>query len=218
MLADRADAPTVPRGLVALGGLVGLFAPPLGPFTRAAYGARCATAATCCSARSALDSAGEEAAVIFAPLLVARLVAGLLSPEAGARDRGRGAAGRDAHGDARTSQRAGAPIAAPDGPDAAAPDARCGCSSAALGPTAAALGAIDISLPAATREQGHPARRACCWRRWRSATVAGSLLAGRGRWRGSPQWRVVATAWPLMAGGLALDRDRDVVLGCSVAR
>ena len=80
MLASVADAPTV--ALAALSGLVGLLAPPLGPFTRAAYGRTLRDRGEMLQRTFGLDSAAEEAAVIFAPLLVA-MFAGLLSPEVG---------------------------------------------------------------------------------------------------------------------------------------
>ena len=80
VLASVADAPTV--ALAALSGLVGLLAPPLGPFTRAAYGRTLRDRGEMLQRTFGLDSAAEEAAVIFAPLLVA-MFAGLLSPEIG---------------------------------------------------------------------------------------------------------------------------------------
>ena len=78
VVAGAADAPTV--ALVALSALVGLLAPPLGPFTRAAYGRTLRERGDLLQRTFGLDSAGEEAAVIVAPLLAA-LLAGLLSPE-----------------------------------------------------------------------------------------------------------------------------------------
>src|SRR4051794_4294318 len=76
--ARAADAPRA--ALAALSGLVGLLAPPLGPFTRAAYGRTLRERGDLLQRTFGLDSAGEEAAVVFAPLLVA-LFAGLLSAE-----------------------------------------------------------------------------------------------------------------------------------------
>ena len=69
-------------------------------------------------------------------------------------------------------------------------------------PTAAALGAIDIAVPAAATEQGHPAAAGRCEAAMAAGTVAGSLLAGWWAF-GSPQRRVVAMQ-AVMAGGLAV--------------
>ena len=65
--------------LVALSALAGLVLPPLGPFTRAAWAASLRDRTL--ERAFALDSAGEEAALIVAPLLVAAAVA-LASPRA----------------------------------------------------------------------------------------------------------------------------------------
>jgi MFS family permease len=73
----------------------------------------------------------------------------------------------------------------------------------ALAATAAALGAIEIAVPAAAREQGQVSAAGAVLAAMAAGTVAGSLLAGRRRWRIAPQWRIVALAAP-MAGGLAL--------------
>jgi predicted MFS family arabinose efflux permease len=73
----------------------------------------------------------------------------------------------------------------------------------ALALAAAALGAIDISLPAAARELGHFNAAGVLLAGMAVATVAGSLIAGRRHWRGPPEWRVVALL-AAMGAGIAL--------------
>jgi predicted MFS family arabinose efflux permease len=58
-------------------------------------------------------------------------------------------------------------------------------------------------VPAAAREQGQVSGAGVVLAAMAAGTVAGSLLAGRRRWKMAPQWRVVALAAP-MAGGVAL--------------
>jgi MFS family permease len=72
-----------------------------------------------------------------------------------------------------------------------------------LAATAASLGAIDISLPAAAREHGHFSAAGGLFAVMAIGTVVGSLVAGRRAWRGGPQWRVVALMG-LMGPGIAL--------------
>ena len=114
--------------LAALGGLVGLVVPPLGPFTRAGYGRALRERGELLQRAFGLDSAGEEAALIVAPLLVALFGRAVL---AGARagDRGRGAARR--HGGGRAARWTRAPTSpAATALAARRCRARCGCSTA----------------------------------------------------------------------------------------
>jgi MFS family permease len=197
VVAGAAHAPIA--ALTALSALVGLVAPPLGPFTRGAYGRALRGRAELLQRTYGLDSAGEEAAVILAPLLVA-LFAGLDAVEVGLAI----AAAALLVGTVATATWVPEHVAIP----AAAPR-RVPLPGAlwllygALGLTAAALGAIDISLPAATRELGHFSAAGVLLAGMAVATVAGSLTAGRGRWRGSPARRVVALM-VLLAAGVAL--------------
>jgi MFS family permease len=195
--AAVADAPTV--ALVGLSALVGLVAPPLGPFTRAAYGRMLSERPELLQRSFALDSAGEEGAVIFAPLLTA-LLAGLFSPAAGVAI----AAAALLAGTAATAraapQRVAQPI--PSGGRVPLPPALW-LLYGALAVTAASLGAIDISLPAAARANGHFSAAGALFAVMAVGTVAGSLVTGRRDWRGAPEWRVVALMG-LMGGGIAL--------------
>lgn len=194
--ARLADAPAV--ALVALSALVGLVAPPLGPFARAAYGRLLREPLL--QRAFGLDSAGEEAAVVFAPLLAGLLVAAL-SPEAALAVAALGLAAGTA-ATARVTPAADAAPAPATGRRGPLP-AALWLLYGALAATAAALGAIDIALPAAAREHGHLSAAGALLAVMAIATVAGSLLAGRRRWRGPPEWRVVALM-ALMAGGVAL--------------
>ena len=193
-----ADAPSVV--VVVLGGLVGLVVPPLGPFTRAALGRALRERGERLQRAYGLDTAGEESALIVAPLLIA-LAAGLLSPAAALTI----AAAVMLAGTVAASRTALAATAEP--PTA---DARAGPLPAplwllygALAATAAALGAIEIAVPAAAREQGHVSAAGFVLAAMAAGTVAGSLLAGRRHWSVPPQWRVVALTVP-MAAGVAL--------------
>jgi MFS family permease len=146
----------------------------------------------------ALDAAGEEAALIVSPLIVSVLV--LVGSPALALVVCAAALLVGAVAVGRTSL---APV----------PAARSGAASppipaalwlvfVAFVPTAAALGALDIAIPAAAVDQGHPAAAGALEAAMAVGTVGGSLLVGRWAW-GSPQRRVLL-AQALMAGGLAL--------------
>jgi MFS family permease len=189
-----ADAP--PWVFVCLAGAAGLFAPPLGPYARSVWSGLPARGELQQRVH-ALDAAGEEAALIVSPLLVAVFILvgspGLaLGVCAGALFAGALAAGRTSLARA-PAERAGA---APPIPRS------LWLVFLAFVPTAAALGALDIAIPAAATGQGHPAAAGAIEAAMAVGTVAGSLLAGR--WAsGSPQRRVLLTQ-ALMGGGLAL--------------
>jgi MFS family permease len=197
VLAHTADAPTV--AIVALGGLVGLVAPPIGPFTRAVYGHALRERSDLLQRAYGLDSAVEEAAVVFAPLLVA-LAASVLSAEAALTI----AATALLAGTAATARTALAPVRERSGSPAGRTPlpAALWLLIAALAITAASLGAIDIAVPAAAREQGHLSAAGVLIAVMAIATVGGSLVAGRRRWRRSAQWRLVALLG-VMAAGIA---------------
>jgi predicted MFS family arabinose efflux permease len=138
--------------------------------------------------------------VIFAPLLVA-LASGVLSAEAALTI----AAAALLAGTIATAQTALAPVrnrSDPPGRRARLPPVLW-LLVAALAITAAALGAIDIAVPAAAREHGHLNAAGLLIAVMAVATVGGSLAAGRREWRRSAQWRVVALL-AVMAGGIAL--------------
>lgn len=193
VVAGAADAPA--WTFVLLAGLAGLFAPPLGPFARSVWSGL--EGDDDLQQRvHALDAAGEEAALIVSPLIVSMLVL-FGSPSlalgvcAVGLFVGAIAAGRTSLGRAPSARAApGAPL----------PGSLWLVFIAFL-PTAAALGALDIAIPAAATEQGHPAAAGAIEATMAVGTVAGSLLAGRLIF-GSPQRRVLA-AQAVLAGGLA---------------
>ena len=159
--ATALDAPRAV--LVLLAGLAGLSAPPLGPFTRSVWGLVLREREQRLQRTYALDSAGEEAALIFSPLAVALVIA-LASARAALVVAALGLlAGTIAAGRSRLAADLAPAAAAPRGRARRLP-ASLWLVFASLVPTAAALGAIDVAVPAAAREQG-------------SATTAGVLLA-----------------------------------------
>jgi MFS family permease len=196
LLVAVGTAGAAPWTFVVLAGLAGLFAPPLGPFARSVWsglpeGSELQTRV------HALDAAGEEAALIGSPLIVSLFVLvgspGLaLGVCAAALFAGAAAAGRTSLARAPTVP-AGTPPPIP---------ASLWLVFVAFLPTAAALGALDIAIPAAATAQGRPAAAGAIEAAMAVGTVAGSLLAGR--WvLGSPQRRVLAMQ-ALMAAGLAV--------------
>ncbi|MBE2316382.1 hypothetical protein DVA67_010370 [Solirubrobacter sp. CPCC 204708] len=194
VVAGALDGPS--WAFVALAGLAGLFAPPLGPFARSVWSGL-ADEGELQQRVHALDAAGEEAALIVSPLLVSVFVLvgspGLaLGVCAGALVAGAFVAGR--------TSLARAP-AARTGPSPPIP-ASLWLVFVAFLPTAAALGALDIALPAAATERGHPAAAGALEAAMAVGTVAGSLLAGKVV-LGTIRRRVVVSQG-LMAVGLAV--------------
>ncbi|HWK30039.1 MAG TPA: hypothetical protein VNS09_25945, partial [Solirubrobacter sp.] len=185
---------------IALAGVIGLFAPPVGPFARASYGSALREREPLLQRTYALDSAGEEAVVIVAPLLVA-LLAGLASARVGLAVAGAALLAGTALA-SRTRLAAGRRDARAAGVRAPLP-AALWLLYGALGATAAALGAIDIAVPAVARREGDQSAAGVLLAAMAVATVAGSLLTGRIRWRGAAAWRVAALT-AAFAGGVAL--------------
>ena len=193
VFAGAADAPA--WTFVLLAGLTGLFAPPLGPFARSVWSGL-PNDGELQQQVHALDAAGEESALIVSPLIVSALVlvgspALALSACAVALFLGAVAAGRTS-------------LARAPGPRATSATPLPGSLwlvFVAFLPTAAALGALDIAIPAAATEQGHPAAAGAIEATMAVGTVVGSLLAGRLMF-GSPQRRVLL-AQAVLAGGLA---------------
>jgi hypothetical protein len=195
--AGSADAPAAV--LVVVGGLAGLAVPPLGPFTRAAWGR--ALGGDRLQRIFALDSAGEEAALIVAPLAVAGIVA-VASPEAALLVAAAGLlAGTGAAGRSVLAQDPGA--AAPSVTAAARrlPPALWLTIASLLGP-GAALGAIDLAVPALARSAGAPARAGLLLAALAAGTATASLLAGRRRWAW-PATRRLPALQLTVAGALA---------------
>jgi MFS family permease len=187
--------------LVLLAGLAGLSAPPLGPFTRSVWGLVLREREQRLQRAYALDSAGEEAALIVSPLAVALVIA-LASTRAALVVAALGLL-------AATIAAARSRLAADLAPAAAAPRGRVRLPGplwlvfASLVPTAAALGAIDVAVPAAAREHGSATTAGVLLAAMAIGTVTGSLLAGRRQWRWAASHRMIVLQ-VLMALGVAL--------------
>jgi MFS family permease len=187
--------------LVVVSALAGLVVPPLGPFTRAVWGLALRGRDALLRRTYAIDSAGEQAAMVVAPLLVALAVA-IASPQLALIIAATGLlAGTLAAARSRLAADV-APVAAPPRAHARLP-AALWLVIAALVPTAAALGAVDVAVPAAARERGSLTSAGLLLAALAAGTVAGSLLAGRGAGRGRLERRVIVLQLA-MAAGLAL--------------
>jgi MFS family permease len=199
-LAGVAGAPV--GVLLVLGALTGAAVPPLGPFTRAVWGAALRGRGERLQRVYALDSAGEEAALIVAPLVVAALVAAgstggaLIVAALGLLGGTVGAARSEL-----TAALAPAPEPAAGAPRRRLPAALWLVIASLLGP-GAALGALNVAVPALTRAAGQPASAGLLLAALALGTASASLIAGRREWRSSPPRRL-ALLQLLFAGALA---------------
>jgi MFS family permease len=198
--AGVADAPV--GVLLVLGALTGAAVPPLGPFTRAVWSAALRGRGERLRRVYALDSAGEEAALIVAPLIVAALVAagstgGALLVAALGLLGGTVAAARSE----LTEALAPVPAPAPGAPRRRLPAALWLVIASLLGP-GAALGALNVAVPALTRAAGKPASAGLLLAALALGTASASLIAGRHEWRSAPLRRL-ALLQLLFAGALA---------------
>jgi hypothetical protein len=213
--AGAAGAPAVT--LLALGALTGAVVPPLGPFTRAVWGAALRGRGERLQYVYALDSAGEEAALIVAPLIVAAIVAagstgGALVVAALGLLAGTAAAAR--------SQLTGAlaPHASrAEHPARPLPGALWLVIASLLGP-GTALGAIDVAVPALARDAGAPASAGLLLAALAIGTAAASLAAGRRPWRWPPMRRLalLQVLLALMLALCALAAARLELLGLAL--
>jgi hypothetical protein len=195
VLAAALSAPTA--ALVALSVCAGLVLPPLGPFTRAAWGLELRDGDL--QRAFALDSAGEEGALVVAPLLVAAAVA-VASPRAALLISAAGLlAGTVAAGRSRLGARVGE-LRRARAPTRTRLPAALWLLLLALAGTGAALGAVGVAVPAAAREGGHVTLAGVLLAAMAVGTVAGSLLAGARQWRWPPERRVIALQVVVGAG------------------
>jgi MFS family permease len=175
-LAGAADASAAL--LVILGGLAGLFVPPLGPFTRAVWGSALGDRLP---RVIALDSAGEEAADIVAPLVVALLVV-VASPELAL---GVAAVGMLAGSATAARSVLARALAPPPDPETATrvrlPPPLWLVIASLVGP-GAAIGAVSLAVPALARADGAPARAGLIIAAFAIGTPVASLLVGRRAW------------------------------------
>jgi predicted MFS family arabinose efflux permease len=192
-----AGAAGAPAGaLVALGGLVGLAVPPLGPFTRALWSA--ALEGEPLKRVFALDSAGEEGTLIFAPLAVALLVA-VVSSAAGLLVAAVGLlCGTAAAARSPLTRRLSRPAPGPAAARTRLPAALWLTIFALAGP-GAALGALNLAVPALARAAGAPARAGLLLAALAVGTAAASLLAGRHAAAWTPARRLAAAQAALAA-------------------
>lgn len=186
-----------PWVLVTLSALAGLVLPPLGPFTRAAWGLSLRDRDL--QRAFALDSAGEEGALVMGPLLVAVAVAAA-SPRAALVMAAVGMlAGTVTAGRSRLGARI-APASRVRAPARLRMPAALWFVFGAAMAAAAALGAIDVAVPAAARDAGHAAAAGVLLALMAAGTVTGSLLAGGRVWRRPPELRVIALQLVAAAG------------------
>jgi len=186
--------------LVAIGAVTGAAVPPLGPFTRAVWGAALAGRSERLREVYALDSAGEEAALVVAPLLVAGIFAvgstgGALPVAAAGMLAGTTAAARS------ELTAALAPHAAAPPPRRSLPTALWLLIASLLGP-GAAIGTLEVAVPALTRSEGTPARAGLLLAALAVGTAGASLLTGRYVWT-APAMQRLALLQILFAGALA---------------
>jgi MFS family permease len=219
-----AGAAGAPAGvLVLIGAAAGAVVPPLGPFTRAVWGAVLREGGGRLPLVFALDSAGEEASLVVAPLVVALIVAegspsGALIVAAAGLLIGTAAAGRSG-----LAARLDAEAEPPD-PAAAArpplPGALWLVIASLIGP-GAALGTINVAVPALSRAAGAPARAGLLLAALAIGTVAATLAAGRRAWTWAPPLRLcvfqVVLAAALAVAALAAGRPVAVAAALLVA-
>jgi predicted MFS family arabinose efflux permease len=211
--AGEANAPAA--ALCALGGVVGAAVPPLGAYTRAVWGEALHGRGELLQRTYALDSAGEEATLIVAPLVVAGIVAAGSSDAAVLVAAGGLLAGTIAS--ARTSLVRGdfeRARARPDRQRARLPASLWLVIASLAGP-GAALGTINVAVPALTRSAGAPASAGLLLAALGAGTAVASLVAGRVAWRRPPLVRLRVLQL-VLAGALAaaaLSANEPIMVG-----
>jgi predicted MFS family arabinose efflux permease len=212
--AGEANAPAA--ALCAIGGVVGAAVPPLGAYTRAVWGEALRGRGEQLQRTYALDAAGEEATLIVAPLMVAGIVAADSAGAAVLVAAGGLLAGTIAS--ARTSLVTGE-SARGRAQDAAAPRARLPAPLwlviASLAGPGAALGTINVAVPALTRSAGAPASAGLLLAALGAGTAVASLVAGRVTWRRPPlvRLRVLQLVLAGTLAAAALSANEPVMVG-----
>jgi hypothetical protein len=192
---------SAPAALVACAALAGACAPPLGPFTRAVAGAVLHGSPDVLQRTFALDSAAEEAALVVAPLVVALVTAAWTAAAAVLLAAGLILAG--GLGTARSSLADHLPASARagvDGPARVPP--RAWLVIASLASIGAALGAVDVALPAIAGAAGAAPAAGLLLAAMAIGTTVAGLLTGLHAWR-SPPLRRLALLQPAFALSLA---------------
>ena len=213
--AGQADAPAAV--LCAIGGVVGAAVPPLGAYTRAVWGEALHGRGEQLQRTYALDAAGEEATLIVAPLVVAGIVAAGSAGAAVLVAAGGLFAGTVAS--ARTSLAANLARGRAEGGRESASRARLPAPLwlviASLAGPGAALGTINVAVPALTRSAGAPASAGLLLAALGAGTAVASLVAGRVTWRRPPLVRLRMFQL-VLAGALAaaaLSANEPVMVG-----
>jgi hypothetical protein len=197
VVATLGSVVSAPAPLIAASALAGAFAPPLGPYTRAALGAALRGRPDSLQRAYALDSAGEESSLVLGPLLVGGIAAvsadvAALLLAAGLVLAGGLATARSSMAHAMTRR---ADAAHP--PSAPVPG-RAWAVIACLGTVGVALGAIDVGVPAITRAAGVPAAAGVLLAAMAVGTALAGLLAGLRSWHRPPLARVALLQPPLL--------------------
>jgi MFS family permease len=174
--------------LIAGAALAGLVVPPLGPFTRAVAGAALRGRPGALQRAYALDSAAEEASLVLAPVLVALLVA--LWSETAALLVAAALVLLGGLATARCPLAASLPTSESSREGPQRMPAAAWLVIASLGTTGAALGAVDVAVPAITRAHGHAAVAGVLLAVMAAGTAAAALLAGLPAWRRAPLMRL----------------------------
>jgi hypothetical protein len=210
-----------PALLLALAAVTGAVVPPLGPFTRAVWGASLRGRGERLQHVYALDSAGEEAALIVAPLIVAAIFAagsagGALLVAALGLLAGTAAAARSS----LTGALAPARDSSQEESASGLPPALWLVIASLLGP-GAALGALNMAVPALTRAAGVPASAGLLLAALAIGTATASLIAGRRAWRRPPMQRLgllqLVLAAALAGAAVAVHRPEIVALVLVIA-
>jgi len=178
--------------LLALAAFTGAMTPPLGPFTRAIWGTALHDREDRRHRVFALDSAGEESALIVAPLIVGAIVA--LGSAGGALLVAAGGLLLGTTATAASSLAAAVPRAGAGRAPAARsrlPLALWLVIASLLGP-GATLGTINVAVPALAAHTGAAATAGLLLAALAIGTAGASLLAGRRDWRRPATQRLVA--------------------------
>jgi MFS family permease len=187
---------SAPAPLIVAAAIAGAFAPPLGPYTRAALGATLRGRPDDLQRAYALDSAAEEASLVLGPLLVGGIAAVWTDAAALLL-----AAGLVLAGGLATARSSPAHAITRRADAAAEPSApmprRAWAVIACLGTVGVALGAIDVGVPAITRAAGVPAAAGILLAAMAVGTALAGLLAGLRSWRHPPLMRIALLLPPL---------------------
>jgi MFS family permease len=211
--AGAADAPI--GVLCVLGAVAGAAVPPLGPFTRAVWAASLERRSERLRRVYALDAAGEEGALIVGPLAVSAFVAAGSTGAALVVSALGLLAGAVATARNELTASLVPPAVEGDAAPARLPAALWLVMASLLGP-GAALGALDVAVPALTRAAGEKASAGLLLAALALGTAGAALIAGRRATRRPPLRRAgvlqLALAGALVAAAAGSHRLELVAL------